>query len=140
MKKTLPALVTAGVVATLLAGCTAGGDRSSSASPTATPSASAAAAAPAANTCTDGVLTVTDAKKAAKALAEGCKSVFLLLSNTQVTVGDAEKLGIEGSGVTVKGGHFDTLSVLGSGNTITYRGEAPDTTNVADGNEVTAAR
>lgn len=138
MKKLTTASLIAAATMALLAGCSTGGQdtKTETAKPEPKPSASATVAA--SNACTDGVLTVTDSKAAAKALKQGCDTVYLLTSNVDLELGAVKTLGIEGSGNTVSVDSVASVSVLGTGNTITHGGAAPKADNVQDGNTITA--
>ncbi|MCC8907985.1 DUF3060 domain-containing protein [Curtobacterium sp. GD1] len=137
MKKIFAASLTALAAVALLAGCT---PSSTDVDPkaSATPKPAASNTTSPANVCEDGTLTVTDAASAKRALAKGCDTVYLLTSNVELDLGPVKVLGIEGNGNTVAAESLATVWVMGTGNTISHGGEAPDTKGVAEGNTVAA--
>lgn len=138
MKKT-HAAVTGAIVATALAALLAG---CSSQSPVDSPGPSATKSATASqpvNECKNGQLTVTDVKKSKDALAKGCDTISLLTSGADVEIGPTKTLGVEGSDNKVAGTTIGAVHAMGSGNAITYTGEAPDTEHLGEGNTAEAA-
>jgi hypothetical protein len=135
VKKILSTSITAVAALAVLAGCSA---TSEAPKKSETPKPSSTASAAANNVCKDGVLTVTDAASAKKALKQGCDTVYLLTSNVDLDLGDVQKLGIEGNGNTVSVASMSSIYVMGKDNTVTFGGKTPDTKGVAEGNSVTA--
>lgn len=136
MKKLIAASITAAAAVALLAGCSnPTPEDATTATATPEPTKSAAAAS---NTCEDGVLTVTDSKAAKQALKQGCDTVYLLTSGVDLQLGAVKSLGIEGSDNTVEVESLDSISILGTKNTVQHGGVAPKADNVQDGNTITA--
>lgn len=90
------------------------------------------------NECVDGQLTVTDIARAKQALTDGCGTISLLVDGADVTMGPVDVLAIEGSRNTVHGTTIKAVHALGTGNTVTYTGDAPDTSALGEGNTAVA--
>ena len=121
-----------------LAGCSNGHGGPDSPTPTAksTPSAVALES----NRCVDDHLTVTDVRAAKKAMAAGCATISFLTDDADVEIGPVDVLNIEGSDNTVHGSSMKTVHAMGTGNRITYVGDAPNTDEIGDGNSAEAAK
>lgn len=81
---------------------------------------------------------MTDSKAAKQALKQGCDTVYLLTSGVDLQLGAVKSLGIEGSDNTVEVESLDSISILGTKNTVQHGGAAPKADNVQDGNTITA--
>ncbi|NIJ05829.1 hypothetical protein [Frigoribacterium faeni] len=123
MNKLLLPLTGIALVAAL-AGCTnAADDATATASPTASSSAAANdTEAPPTGTCTDGqaLITGNEVEDGKATLPDGCENVYVLVDDTTIEIGPTTKLAFEGTG-----------------NTVTYTGDAPEILG-GENNTVTA--
>lgn len=138
MKKT-PAAISGAIAVTALAMLLTGCSSHFSIKESETSSTKGTSAAQAVDVCKDGQLTVTDVKKAKDALEKGCDTISLLTSNAEVKIGPTKTLGIEGSDNKVTGTTIGAIHAMGSGNAVTYTGDAPDTEHLGEGNTAEAA-
>lgn len=123
----LPGVVLAAVT---LTSCSATEDHSggTTSKPTST------SAAMESNRCIDDHLTVTDVDAASKAIEAGCGTISFLTDGADVSIGPVETLSIEGSNNVIHGETMRTVHAMGTGNKVTYVGDAPNTDDLGDGN------
>ena len=104
-----------------LAACTSSTTDDAAPTPSTTPSATAGAdAAPVINECIDGEAVISGADKNVS-LPDGCETVYIVTSDATVDLGPVTKLFFEGTG-----------------NTVTYTGDAPEIGGTTDGDGNTA--
>lgn len=126
--------------ALLLASCsTGGGDHRGEG--TAKPSASASAQATTYNECVGGATQVSVEKSSGPVTVGDCDGINIITSDQAYRLGSVKVLTVEASNATVEIGQpgVQKIAVLGSGNTITYTGDAPEITDEGDDNTVDAA-
>jgi len=104
-----------------LAACTSSTTDDAAPTPSTTPSATPDAdAAPVINECIDGEAVISGADKNVS-LPDGCETVYIVTSDATVDLGPVTKLFFEGTG-----------------NTVTYQGDAPEIGGTTDGDGNTA--
>ncbi|PZE61524.1 hypothetical protein DEJ33_07160 [Curtobacterium sp. MCPF17_047] len=130
--------------ALLLTSCSTGGGEHRSegtAKPSASASASATAQATTYNECVDGAAQVSVEKSSGPVTVSDCDGINIITSGQAYLLGSVKVLTVEASNATVEIGQagVQEIAVLGSGNTITYTGDAPEITDEGDDNTVDAA-
>jgi hypothetical protein len=124
--------------ALLLTACSTGGGDHRSAT---TPTPSATTQATTYNKCVGGAAQVSVEKTSGPVTVADCDGINIITSDQSYRLGTVKVLTVEASNTTITIGQpgVEKVAVLGSGNTITYTGDAPEITDEGEGNSVDAA-
>lgn len=138
--RTTTAAAGVALVAILLSSCS-GGDQS----PTPTDSASSKPNASASakvtyNECIDGAAQVSVDHSDEPVHVVDCDGINIITSDQSYELGAVKVLTVEASNATVTIGDpgVEKIAVIGSGNTVTYTGAAPEVSDEGEGNTVSA--
>jgi hypothetical protein len=125
--------------ALLLTSCSTGGVQQNRNATTPTPSATVQATTY--NKCVGGAAQVSVKKTSGPVTVTDCDGINIITSDQSYRLGTVKVLTVEASNTTITIGQpgVEKIAVLGSGNTITYTGDAPTISDEGEGNSVDAA-
>ncbi len=139
--RTATAATGAVLVAILLSSCSGGQSPSPTESASSKPKASAAEPTKVTyNECLDGAAQVSVDRSEKPVRVVDCDGVNIITSDQSYELGAVKVLTVEASNATITIGEpgVKKIAVLGSGNTVTYTGAAPEVSDEGEGNTLSA--